>query len=255
VTTDRAVLRARVVVAADGSNSTVRQRLGWRDPAHLAQLLEVLTPVHGRGAAELSRDGVALFEFGVVAGGVSGYYWDFPCSVAGQPAINRGVYALPVALSRQKRPLKSALADSLAARQLSLADCELRGHPVRTFNPEGRLCTTRILLVGDAAGVDPMYAEGISFALAYGEAAAASISSAFSRGRFDFVDYPRRVRAHALLGQLPARVQLARWGSHLRDPRALDLLWRLGARALKLTRWDDRGYVPAADDHARILRA
>jgi flavin-dependent dehydrogenase len=44
VVTEQATFQARVVVAADGSRSLVRQKLNWDDGRRLARLLEVLTP-------------------------------------------------------------------------------------------------------------------------------------------------------------------------------------------------------------------
>ena len=252
VTTDRGVIRARVLVAADGSKSTVRRLLGLRDPEHLARLLEVLTPEPTDAPA--FRDGVAVFEFGRVATGLAGYYWDFPSSVAGAPVMSRGVYD---GLARKKADggaLHASLSSSLETRGIDLDEHELKGHPIRTFNPDGPLSFPHVLLAGDAAGVDPLYGEGISFALGYGEVAADAIVAAFERGRFDFADYARRVRRHPLLGQLPVRARVARLGKHVKNPRALAVLWSLGARALRHTRWNDGSYVPAADAHW-LLRA
>jgi 15-cis-phytoene desaturase len=252
VTTDRGVIRARVVVAADGSKSTVRRLLGLRDPEHLARLLEVLTPEPSDGPA--FRDGVAVFEFGRVATGLAGYYWDFPSFVGGAPVMNRGVYD---GLARKKADggaLRASLSTSLETRGFDLEDLELKGHPIRTFNPDGPLSVKSVLLAGDAAGVDPLYGEGISFALGYGEVAADAIAAAFARDRFDFGDYARRVRRHTLLGQLPVRARVAKLGKYMKNPRALGFLWSLGARALERTRWNDGSYIPAADAHW-LLRA
>lgn len=253
VDTDAGALRAKVIVAADGSRSVVRKLLGWRDHAHLARLLEVLTP--GKADAPAFRDGVAAFEFGNVGSGLAGYYWDFPSLVNGVPVMNRGVFDGRSERSGVDASLKSALARSLSARGLDLGTLELKSHPIRTFNPHGALSAPRVLLTGDAAGVDPLYGEGISFALAYGEVAAGAIADAFAGGRFDFIDYRCRVRRHALLGQLPMRVRMARFGAHLTDPRVLAAMWSLGSRGLSLTRWSDPGYVPALDETAWMLRA
>ncbi|WP_280829994.1 FAD-dependent oxidoreductase [Mycobacterium sp. OTB74] len=252
VTTDRGAFRARVVVAADGSKSTVRRLLGLRDANHVARLLEVLTP-EPEGTPEF-RDGVAVFEFGRVTTGLAGYYWDFPSMIAGQPVMNRGVYD---GLSRKQlegAALRASLSSSLESRGLDLEELELKGHPIRTFNPGGPLSVQRVLLAGDAAGVDPLYGEGISFALGYGEAAADAIHAAFERGQFDFKDYARLVRRHPLLGQLPVRAQVAKLGKHVKDPRAIAFLWKVGAHALKQTRWNDGDFNPAAADHW-LLRA
>jgi flavin-dependent dehydrogenase len=253
VQTDAGALRARVVVAADGSKSVVRRLLGWRDHAHLARLLEVLTP--DKPDSPAFRDGVAAFEFGRVGSGIAGYYWDFPSLVGGVPFMNRGVFDGRSQRAPGEPSLESALAASLASRGHDLGALQLQSHPIRTFNPHGPLSAPRVLLTGDAAGVDPLYGEGISFALAYGEVAASAIADAFAGQRFDFLDYRCRVRRHALLGQLPMRVRFARLGARLQDPRLLALMWSLGSRGLSLTRWRDPGYVPALDERAWLLRA
>ncbi len=50
-----------------------------------------------------------------------------------------------------------------------------------------------MILVGDAAGADPIFGEGISFALGCGRIAARAIRAAFARQDFSFRDYRRRV--------------------------------------------------------------
>src|SRR4029453_9822183 len=102
---------------------------------------------------------------------------------------------------------------------------------------------------GASTRVSPLLCQGISYALAYGEVAAEAIGAAFTQGRFDFGDYPRRVRRHALLGPLPARARLAQFRKRLRDPRLIGWLWRLTEATLRQTRWSDRAYVPAAAFH------
>ncbi len=247
LTTSRGVLRARVVVAADGSNSTVRRLLGLRDAAHVARLLEVLTPEVPHSSA--FRDGVAVFEYGRVGTSLAGYVWDFPSLVDGKPVMNRGIYD-GLERTREGNPgLVDDLGAALRTRGHRLEDLELKGHPIRTFNPRGALSVGSVLLAGDAAGVDPLLGEGISFALAYGEVAADAIAAAFTEGRFDFADYARRVRRHALLGQLPARAKLAQFRKRLKDPRLIGWLWRMTEVALRQTRWSDRAYVPAEAYH------
>jgi flavin-dependent dehydrogenase len=60
--------------------------------------------------------------------------------------------------------------------------------------------------VGDAAGADPLFGEGISFALGYGALAAREIGEAFHRDDFLFRNYKGRV-LRSPLGQ----AMLARW--------------------------------------------
>jgi geranylgeranyl reductase family protein len=252
LTTSRGVLRAQVVVAADGSKSTVRRLLDLRDAAHVARVLEVLTP--GAPQAPAFRDGVAVFEYGRVGTSLAGYVWDFPSLIDGAAVMNRGIYD-GLERTRAGHPgLVDDLEAALRARGHRLEGLQLQGHPIRTFNPRGPLSVGRILLAGDAAGVDPLLGEGISFALAYGEVAAEAIGAAFAQGRFDFADYPRRVRGHALLGQLPVRASLAQFRKRLSDPRLIGWLWGATAATLRQTRWSDRAFVPADADHP-VLRA
>jgi flavin-dependent dehydrogenase len=104
--------------------------------------------------------------------GLQGYYWDFPSLIGGEPYMNRGVFDARIISQRPRARLKDILAESMAARDRSLADYELKGHPLRWFSPDSAFNCPNVLLVGDAAGADPMVGEGISSALAYGKLAA-----------------------------------------------------------------------------------
>ena len=103
----------------------------------------------------------------------------------------------------------------------------------------------RVLLVGDAAGVDPLFGEGISFALGYGTVAAASVADAFSRQDFSFASYQRQLRRHPLFLHLRLRTQLARFAYLLKYPWLFRAGWRLARWIVKLTPWRDPNYVPA----------
>jgi flavin-dependent dehydrogenase len=61
------------------------------------------------------------------------------------------------------------------------------------FSPRNRLAWPRLLLVGDAAGSDPLFGEGIAPALGYGQVAAQALQTAFTSGDFSFRDYRRQV--------------------------------------------------------------
>jgi flavin-dependent dehydrogenase len=78
-------------------------------------------------------------------------------------------------------------------RDVSLDGLELQGHPVHWFSPFSRLSVPRVILVGDAAGADGIFGEGISFALGYGRLAAETIAHAVARSDFSFSDYHRRI--------------------------------------------------------------
>ncbi|MCI0397144.1 MAG: NAD(P)/FAD-dependent oxidoreductase [Chloroflexi bacterium] len=244
VITDQTTFHARVVVAADGSRSTVRQKLKWDDESRVARLLEVLTPEEAHKQPEF-RDGVAVFDFTQMAAGLQGYYWDFPSLVKGKPMMNRGVFDSRARPERPKADLVGELRQAMAGRGRDLDEYELKGHPIRWFDKNGRFAMPRIILAGDAAGADPLMGEGISFALGYGDVAAAAIIDAFARQEFSFADYRKRILRHPLLRQLPMRVWLARLAYLRGYPWLVRLGWRVARLAIRFTRWRNPDYEPA----------
>lgn len=237
VTTSQTTYRASVLVGADGSNGIVRRELSrqgllrsQRSSPPLARLVEVLTPVAGESAHH--RDGLASFDFSVTHQGLQGYYWDFPSLVDGRPVMNRGLFDSRAHPRRRPPVLKPVLTQMLADRGLQLSGLELKGFPIRTFSRKASFAAPRVLLAGDAAGVDPLLGEGISFALAYGEVAAAAIEEAASSGDFGFEGYRTSILRHPLLSRLTTRTLLARLIYHFGRPTVLDLIWRLLSRRL-----------------------
>jgi flavin-dependent dehydrogenase len=234
LTTSRQQYRADLVVAADGANSTVRRSLGLRSSTGIARLLRVLTPV-APAAQESWRMQPALFDFSCVRQGVQGYAWDFPCLVDGQPCINHGIFDSRVVERQAAPPVQERLKDVFAAyleeRGVDLATMPLQGHPVRWFHPASEFARPRVLLTGDAAGVDPLFAEGISYAMEYGAIVAAAVDDAFAHSDFSLRSYRSRILAHRLSRSLNRRATIARALYHYRYPWLWALLWRAAAIA------------------------
>ena len=236
VDTDRGPLRARVVVGADGSKSVVRRAVA-QDTGPVARLLELVTPPPAPGRVPEAE---AIFEFAWAPRGVQGYFWSFPTEVDGRPMRNWGVYDSRIAPRPSGGSLKEVLREALAAYGLDLDDHHLEGHPIRLFDPRGELARPSVLLVGDAAGADAAFGEGISPALGYGELAAAAVVDAFARRDFTFAGYRRLVLRSPLGRSLVRRARLARLVYGIESPAAHALLWRhLGP----LLRWVVRAQV------------
>jgi flavin-dependent dehydrogenase len=70
-----------------------------------------------------------------------------------------------------------------------------------------RIAAPHVVLVGDAAGVDGLMGEGISFAFEYGRHAAAAVTRALACGHYDFGTYERAV-AESWLGRKLRRLEL-----------------------------------------------
>jgi geranylgeranyl reductase family protein len=196
VRTDSAVYRGTVVVGADGAHSTVRRCLGLGGNEHLMPALEVWTPLSEQEVRERCNRR-AVFDFSLIADGVSGYYWDFPSSRDGTPGIVRGIMDSRLRAGPSGRSLKQALALRLQARNLDLQYLALQGHPLRCFDARAHHSAARVVLVGDAAGVEPLFGEGIPSALEHGLFAARAINGAFATEDFSFATYDRALfRSH-----------------------------------------------------------
>lgn len=254
VTTEKTTFHAKIVVGADGSRSFVRRTLKWQDSTRIARLLEILTPENARTTPEF-RDRVAIFEFTHMTGdGLQGYYWDFPCMIQGQPFMNRGLFDSRACPQFPKADLKKTLRDSLTVRNRNPDDYKLKGHPIRWWSAQAKFSQPRIILVGDAAGSDPLFGEGISFALGYGEVATEAIVDAFSRQDFSFATYGRRVRRHPLFKQLDIRTRLAKFAYQMQKyPRLVRFGFTVAPWFIKFTRWRDPNYVPGKTPTARLI--
>lgn len=243
IVTEQRTFQAKVVVAADGSRSLVRQKLKWAHTGGMSRLLEVLTPEVAEQQWQFHR-GAAIFDFSGMAAGLQGYYWDFPSLVKGQPFMNRGIFDSRVRPERPHVPLKELLRAALAQRGQNLDEQALKGYPIHWFDRRGRFSQPRVLLVGDAAGTDPLLGEGIAFALGYGEVAAAVIGEAFERQDFSFAGYRQRILAHPLLSQLAVRTWIARLVYRLKNPRLIRLGWSKTPWLLAGLAWYNPDLIP-----------
>ena len=208
VSTQNSVFRGRVLVGADGSKGIVGRYVVEKRDRRTARMLEVVTPEDPSKVPEFGEK-FATFDFTALKEDLQGYYWDFPSLIQNEPHMNRGVFDARIRTERPRAALKDILRNEMSDRGRSLDDVDLKGHPMRWFAWRGPFSCPNALLVGDAAGVDPLLAEGISFALAYGRIAAAVIESAFNSGDFRFRNYRQRLLRDRLGLTLLARQSAA----------------------------------------------
>ena len=250
VETNTGEFRAKMIVGADGSNGVTRRCIFPNAPIYTARVLEVITPeinvIASREATKQSprdmrllrredrpprndihktRD--AYFDFFPVPDNIAGYTWDFPTQVKGQPMRCWGIYDTNL-LAGEKRPaLKELLADEMARHGFDVKDYELKGHPIRWYHPTNPISAPRVILVGDAAGADSIFGEGISMALGYGFIAAQEIEAAFRQNDFSFSGYKRRIAKSGLGQTLYARWILTNIIYTLKWKWFQFLLWRI----------------------------
>lgn len=226
-------LTAAVVVGADGSGSRVRRCLDWAGRSGVAGTLEVLAPVDPETDPDHREQAMTLDFSAVSSHRLQGYTWAFPALVEGRPHTSLGVYDSRLAAGRRRASLDPVLAELVAARGLDPDALPRHTFPIRLWDGASPVAGPRAILAGDAAGADPLLGEGIPFALAHGEVAAAAIEAAIGSGDLCFADHRRRMDAHPVLRQLPTRVAVARVFYRIRNPLLLTTLWHVVARLVR----------------------
>lgn len=199
VQTERRRYRCRVLVAADGAKSLVRRNFFSEEPSLVSRLMEVAIQVNRSETVEFCEN-IATLDFSEMQNDLQGYVWEFPALINGSPHMNIGIFDSRV-LQKARANLRPMLARKLESRGLPSAEICLQGHPERWFAPTSSYARPNVILVGDAAGVEPLFGEGISFALAYGPVAARTVTQAFQKDDFSFSCY-RDLILRSRLGKL-----------------------------------------------------
>lgn len=194
-------LTAKVVVGADGVGGVTRRGIGLDGGTLRAQVIECDTePV----ASDPPRD-TLLFDAGDRT--LGGYGWDFPTRVDGRDLVCRGVYVIR-ALGAEN--VHDRLRAYLAARGLRMEDYRLKPFGERGFVPGTPIAAPRVLLVGEAAGIDIATGEGIAQAVAYGAIAAPYVARALAKGDLGFADWGRTVTRSRIGASLLGRALMYR---------------------------------------------
>ena len=173
--------RAKVVVGADGSSSTVAKLLRGHAPPKDDRIMAVRIYVSGINGPSDQAD---LYFNGE---SFPGYYWLFPTG-RGEANLGLGMLLATIPPSTEGlRDLLARLVQSDAALAERLGGHEVSGRivgwPLTTYNPRVALVDDRVVLVGDAAGlINPLNGEGIQYALQSGRWAAEAIFAGLEAG-------------------------------------------------------------------------
>ena len=218
--------RGRVLVGADGVGSFVRRWLGFPFGRLRARVVEVDTD-------RLPQDPPPdILHFDVSNRTIAGYAWDFPTPLDGKVRMSRGVYALEMG-DREPPHVQTLLEARLREKGLDPAAFRMKKMVERGFQPHHPFSSRRIILVGEAAGVDPFTGEGIAEAIQYGALAGPYVARKLALDDLTFGDW----KTHFLRSPVGVDLFLRRWGAFfcfrlarkpvetlfVRFPRILDL--------------------------------
>ena len=189
--------RAAVLVGADGVGSFVRRAMGLPAGQLRAQVIELDTEAV-RGDPERS-----VLHFDASDGALSGYAWDFPTLLDGQALVCRGVYLLKggehARAAEAAVDVHAVLRDRLSARGLDIRRYRIKRYGERGFERHAPYAGCRVMLVGEAAGIDGLTGEGIAQAIAYGAFAGPYLAEKLAQRDFAFTDFTARL-AHSSVG-------------------------------------------------------
>jgi len=190
-------IRARLLIGADGSASTVSRVLQGNAIDRLDRIIAVRA--YYDGVAD-DADRCDLF---FTSESFPGYYWLFP---TGNGRANVGVgmvlETLPPGTEKLTTLMERLVASDPALRaRLGGARIEgkIVGWPLTTYNPARRVVGDRLMLLGDAAGlINPLNGEGIQYALESARWAAEVAAARLAEDRLSrdaLLPYARQVRA------------------------------------------------------------
>jgi menaquinone-9 beta-reductase len=203
------VYRARAVVGADGVSGITRRATGFAKAELRAQVVELDTE---NLPTDHPRDTV-LFDFTDRA--LNGYAWDFPTIVNNEPLVCRGAYVIH---SLGHDSPKQRIDRYLTSRGLDLSRYKLKQYAERGFQPGAPISKPRVMLVGEAAGIDIATGEGIAQAIEYGYVAGPFLARAFERDDLGFSTWGDHLSKRHLGFQMRVRhIAYEAYYGHRRD--------------------------------------
>lgn len=184
VVTDRGRYRAKVLIGADGANSVVAQQLF---PSRRMRGRPSLESEIGIGQAPVyPGEGKVLIDLGATT---QGYAWIFPKS----ERLSIGVAEFRGLTTSPREVFQRFIRDEKGLAPFSVPSPS--GHPLPLYTAVGSsarrsLVSQRALLVGDAGHlVDPLFGEGIYYAIRSGQIAAARVLDTFHDRRKTLQEY------------------------------------------------------------------
>jgi menaquinone-9 beta-reductase len=208
VQTSKNEYRAKVLIAADGANSTIRTRLGLTRMGRIMVGIEIHASLADTSIPNFV-DNIIIVDFAPLTHDLPGYCWVFPTAYEKSSIISLGIAAAPFGRDGANS-VKNVFARWLRDLGLDLNAFDLKAHPALRYEPRASCHQDRVLFVGDAAGVEPLFGEGISSAVILGTIAARAAFDSLRTHDFSFADYENQIRASSIGSMMRRRQMIAR---------------------------------------------
>jgi len=195
VTTNKGKYATETLVGADGALSTVRKKMFPLQKRHLATTLQIFAPADSQNDREFTEKKTVV-DLTPINEGLQGYVWHVPCLRDKVPSIAHGITDFRVCPEKSRADMKKIFSRELRRRNIHRGPKTWSSHPIPWYSNDDILSRPNVILVGDAAGVEPAFGGGIHLSLSYGEVAAQAIIDAFHNNVFSFHDYAQRIQSH-----------------------------------------------------------
>lgn len=199
VKTNRRKYKVQTLIGADGALSAVSRKMMPSRKPHLAKTIQIYAKVDPQFDTEFHEKRMSI-DLTPFKEGLQGYLWHFPCLIDGTPSIAHGIGDFRIQRDRPKADMKKIFSRELQSRNIHPEPKLWSSKPIRWFSKEDLVSRPNVLLVGDAAGIEPAFGGGIHLSLSYGEVAAQAVIDAFQNNDFSFRDYGKRLQSH-LVGE------------------------------------------------------
>ncbi|MCG2420344.1 geranylgeranyl reductase family protein [Aequorivita sp. F47161] len=161
---DQQLIKTKLVVGADGSRSIIARQMRGNSPSKDYQLLG-LRAYYNNVNGPTDRVDIYFSEEGF-----PGIFWMFP---KGKNDANIGMAMISQTFPQKPDHIKKLLTEHIAthpeiAKRIGKGSLEakMEGWPITFFNASQKLCSDRVMLIGEAAGlINPLSGDGIQYAL------------------------------------------------------------------------------------------